>query len=135
MTFTVGGTAGFTLSWFSVSTSLVAPPLLLSIFLARSVIQQIINEREFLKFKTLIKRILEDEEWNKTLRVFFIKEEVSRTTPIEMGACNSNKNSLPEFNFEFEFNQTLEEFIKAKMKEELGLIENLTQDSNLRWLV
>jgi len=33
-----------------------------------------------------------------------------------------DKNPLPEFNFDSD--QTFEEFIKARMKEELGLVEN-----------
>ena len=43
ITATANGAAGFTLSWFSAGASLVAPPVLISILLIRSVEQQIVN--------------------------------------------------------------------------------------------
>ena len=43
-----------------------------------------------------------------------------------MKPWDSDKNPLPEFNFDSD--QTFEEFIKARMKEELGLVENPTPE-------
>ena len=43
-----------------------------------------------------------------------------------MKPWDSDKNSLPEFNFDSD--QIFEEFIKARMKEELGLVENPTPE-------
>ena len=40
-----------------------------------------------------------------------------------MKPWDSDKNPRPEFNFDSD--QTFEEFIKVRMKEELGLVENL----------
>lgn len=126
ITATTGGVAGFTLSWFAAGASLVAPPVLISILLIRSVAQQIVNQRDYSKFKTLVNKMLEDEELKKTIRAFFLEGEVPTATPIEMKPWDSDKNPLPEFHFDSD--QTFEEFIKARMKEELGLVENPTPE-------
>ena len=126
ITATAGGTAGFTLSWFSAGASLVAPPVLISILLIRSVAQQIINQRDYSEFKKLVNQMLEDDELKKTIRAFFIEGEVPTTTGIEMKPWDSDKNPLSEFNIDSD--QTFEEFIKARMKEELGLVENPTPE-------
>merc|ERR1712085_81068 len=117
---------GFSLSWFSAGASLVAPPILISTLLIQSAAQQIVNQRDFSKFKKMINRVLEDDELRETLRAFFIEGEVPTTTGIEMKPWDSDKNPLPEFNFDSD--QTFEEFIKARMKEELGLVENPTPE-------
>ena len=126
ITATAGGAAGFTLSWFSASASLVALPVLISILLIRSVAQQIVNQRDYSKFKKLVNQMLEDDELKQTIRAFFMEGEVPTTTGIEMKPWDSDKNPLPEFNFDSD--QTFEEFIKARMKEELGLVENPTPE-------
>ena len=121
---TVGGAAGFTLSWFSAGASLVAPPILISTLLIRSAAQQIVNQRDFSKFKKMINRVLEDDELRETLRAVFIEGEVPTTTGIEMKPWDLGKEPIPEFHGDPD--QTLEEFIKAKMEKELGLVENPT---------
>ena len=127
ITATAGGAEGFALSWFSAGASLVAPPVLISILLIRSVAHQIVNQRDYSKFKKLVNQMLEDDELKQTIRAFFMEGEVpTTTTSIEMKLLDSDKNSLPEFNFKSD--QTFEEFIKARMKEELGLVENPTQE-------
>ena len=126
ITTTVGGAAGFTLSWFSAGASLVAPPVLISILLIRSVAQQIVNQRDYSKFKKLVNQMLEDDELKQTIRAFFMEGEVPTTTGIEMKPWDSDKNPLPEFNFDSD--QTFEEFIKARMKEDFGLVENPTPE-------
>ena len=70
--------------------------------------------------------MLEDDELKQTIRAFFLEGETPKATPIEMKPWDSNKNTLPEFNFDSD--QTFEEFIKARMKEELGLVENTTPE-------
>ena len=68
--------------------------------------------------------MLEDDELKQTIRAFFMESEVPTTTGIEMKPWDSDKNPLPEFNFDSD--QTFEESIKSRMKEELGLVENPT---------
>lgn len=72
--------------------------------------------------------MLEDDELKQTIRAFFIEGEVPRVNLIEMKPLDSDKNPLLEFNFDFQSDQTSEEFIKARMAEELGLVENPTQE-------
>ena len=126
ITATAGGATGFTISWFSVGASLVAPPVLISILLIRSVAQQIGNQRDYSKFKTLVNKMLEDEELKQTIRAFVLEGEVPTATGIEMKPWDSDKKPLPEFNFDAD--QNFEEFIKARIKEELGLVENPTPE-------
>ena len=70
--------------------------------------------------------MLEDDQLEPTIRAFFMEGEVPTTTSIQMKPLDSNKSSLPEF--DFKSNQTFEEFKKARMEEELGVIENPTQE-------
>jgi hypothetical protein len=128
ITATAGGAAGFTLSWFSAGYSLVVPPLLISILLIRSVAQQIVNLRDYAKFKKLVTPVLEDEELKKTIRAFFVENEVPQTSLVEMKPFDSDKNPVPEFNFDLKSDQTPEEYIKSIMEEQLGLVENPTQE-------
>lgn len=128
ITATAGGAAGFTLSWLSVGAHLVVTPTLISILFIRSVAQQIINQREYAKFKTMVKQMLEDAELKQTVVAFFTEGEVPKATRIEMKPLDSDKNPQPEFNFDLQSDQTPEEFIKARMQEELGLVENSTQE-------
>jgi len=70
--------------------------------------------------------LLQDEEIRRNLQAIFIERKGTRpTTFIELEFLDSNKNSLPEFNFNSD--QTIDEFVKARMEEELGLVENPTQ--------
>ena len=126
ITATAGGAAGFTISWFSAGASLIAPPLLISILLLRSVAQQIINKRDYLKFKMLVNKMLDDEELKETILAFFPDIEAPRASSIEMKPWDTDKNLLLQSNLDSD--QTFEEFIKARMKEELGLIENTTPE-------
>jgi hypothetical protein len=129
ITSTLGGAAGFTISWFSAGAILVSPPLLISILLLRSVTQQILNQRDYSKFKKMVNQMLEDEELKETIRVFFIEGEGQ--TPVSGGLkfkpVDPNENFELDFKFNLEPEENLEEFIKAKMKEELGLIESPTK--------
>ena len=126
ITATAGGAAGFTLSWFSAGASLVAPPVLISMLLIRSVAQQIVNQRDYLKFKMLINQMLQDHNLKETVRAVFMQGETPQTSTIQMEPLDSVKNSLPDFNVKSD--QTLDEFVKDRMKEELGLVENPTPE-------
>jgi hypothetical protein len=127
ITATAGGSAGFVLSWFSAGASLVAPPVLISTVLIRSVAQQIVNQRDYSKFKNLLNKIFEDEELKETLRAVFSEGQVPATTGIEMKPFPHSENKfVPDFNAQSD--QTFEEFIKSRMKEELGLVENPTSE-------
>ena len=70
--------------------------------------------------------MLEDDELKQTIQAFFIEGGPPKTIAIEIKPLDSDKNPLPEFNFDSD--QTFEEFIKARMKEELGLVENPTPE-------
>jgi hypothetical protein len=59
ITATAGGAAGFTIACFSGEASLVSSPVLISILLIGSVAQQIVNQRDYSKFKKLVNQILE----------------------------------------------------------------------------
>jgi hypothetical protein len=66
ITVVAGGATGFTVSWFSAGASLVAPPLLISMVLIRSVAQNIVNKRDYSKFKKLVNQMLENNELKQT---------------------------------------------------------------------
>jgi hypothetical protein len=67
LTSTLGGAAGFTISWFSVGAILVSPPLLISVLLLRSAAQQILNQRDYSNFKKMVNKMLEDDELKQTI--------------------------------------------------------------------
>lgn len=123
----LGGALGFTLSWFFIAASLATPPLLVSTLIIRSVTQQVTDHREYAKFKKLVNQMLDDDDLKQTIRAFFTDGEVTNSNRIEMKPFNSDRKSLPEFNFDLQSNQTLQDFVKARMKEELGLVENPSQ--------
>ena len=129
ITSTLGGAAGFTISWFSVGAILVSPTLLISILLLRSATQQILNQKDYLNFKKMVNKMLDDDELKETIRAFFIEGEGQ--TPVsgglKMKPVDSNENFELDFELNSEPDENLEEFIKARMKEELGLIENPTE--------
>jgi hypothetical protein len=129
LTSTLGGAAGFTISWFSVGAILVSPPLLISVLLLRSATQQILNQRDYSNFKKMVNKMLDDDELKETIRAFFIEGEGQ--TPVSGGLKIKPVDSNESFEIDFKFNsepdENLEEFIKARMKEELGLIENPTE--------
>jgi hypothetical protein len=126
-TATAGGAAGFTLSWFSAGAALVAPPMLISTLLLRSLTQQILNQRDYLKFKKMV--MLEDDNLKETLRAVFLEGEgpVSSSSRIEMGPPDSDKNPILKHDFSGKSSEELDEFIKEKVKEEFGLVENPTE--------
>jgi hypothetical protein len=129
ITSTLGGAAGFTISWFSVGVILVSPPLLISVLLLRSTTQQILNQRDYSNFKKMVNKMLDDDQLKETIRAFFIEGEGQTTVSggLKMKPVDSNENFELDFKFNSEPDENLEEFIKARMKEELGLIENPTE--------
>lgn len=128
ITATTGGATGFILSWFSVGASLVIPPIVGSVLLTRSIIQSILNQRDYPKFKKLINKMLEDDELKQTIRAVFLEEEVPTITGIEMKPWDLDKNPLPEFNFDSD--QTFEKFLKARTKEEFKEIPHTRRIKN-----
>jgi hypothetical protein len=128
LTATAGGTAGFIISWFSVGASLVAPPLLASFLLIRGIGQQFLNQKEYLKFKEMIDEMLNDNDLKDTIRAFFMEGEGQTPSSggLEMKAIDFNQDpaSALKYDFNSKSDESLEEFVKNKMKEELGLIEN-----------
>jgi len=129
LTSTIGGAAGFTVSWFSVGATLVSPPLLISVLLLRSATQQILNQRDYSNFKKMVNKMLDDDELKETIRAFFIEGEgqTPASGGLKIKPVDSNESFEIDFKFNSEPDENLEEFIKARMKEELGLIENPTE--------
>jgi hypothetical protein len=137
LTSTLGGAVGFTISWFSVGAILVAPPVLISAILLRSATQQILNHKDYFKFKKIVDKTLEDDELKETIRAFFIEgNEGKGQTPVSGGL----KFKPVDFNKNFEVDlkagpdENFEEFIKSRMKEQLGLIEN-PSESQLKKII
>jgi hypothetical protein len=60
-----GGTTGFVISWYALATTLVVPSAILSIFLGRSLFQQRIHNKEYAQFQENIRRLLEDQDFEK----------------------------------------------------------------------
>ena len=67
ITATAGGAIGFILSWLSAGAALIAPPVLISTLLIRSLLQQIANQRDYSKFKNMVTKMLEDGELKQTI--------------------------------------------------------------------
>jgi len=128
-TITSGGAAGFTLSWLSVGASLVTPPLIASVLVLRSFTQQVINQREYSKFKRILNEMLKDEELQIILRPVFTGDEPPTVGSLEfeMGPSDFDANPPLKHDFNLESGEGYEEFIKAQMKAEFGLIENPTE--------
>ena len=131
ITATVGGAAGFTISWLSAGASLVFPPLLISGLLLRSFTQQLLNQREYSKFKKLVTKLLEDDELKETIRAVFMESEIEGITPssegLEMKPRDFDKNLIPKHDFDSKSGEDLKKLIKKRMEEELGLVENPTE--------
>jgi hypothetical protein len=126
LTATAGGAAGFTLSWFTAGATLVAPPLLISALLLRSVTQQFLNQREYSNFKKMVDKMLDDDDLKETLQAFFMEGE-GPTARLEMKPSDLDQNPALKHDFSVKSSEEFEEFIKARMKEEFGLIENPTE--------
>lgn len=128
-TSTVGGAAGFTLSWFLAGASLVAPPLLLSTFLLRSFTQQIVHQRDYFKFKKIVNQLFDDKDIKKSIQAVHMEVEnpVSSFNTIEMRPPNSDKNPIFQHDFSGKSSEELDTFIKEKIKKKFGLMESPTQ--------
>lgn len=93
----------------------MSPPILISGLLLQSVFQQIINQRDFLKLKYMLNKILEDEEIRANLYATFINppESETNTNNIQMKAFIGHDNTFgPDFTFQPD--QRLDEFIQIK---------------------
>lgn len=128
ITATAGGAVGFTLSWFAVGASLAIAPTLISILLLRNVAQQIANQKDYTEFQRLVNQMLDNPELKQTIQALFVEVDVPKTPAIEMKPWGSNKAPLTEFTFDADQSYDYDEFIKARMKQELGLIENPSSD-------
>lgn len=129
-TATAGGFTGFVLAWFSVGASLVAPPLLILWMSLRSISQQITNYFEYKKFKGMMRKMLKDnelkEELKDTLRAIFVEGEDPIFTKLKMEPTDL-ENPILKHDFSLESSEERDTFIKEKLKEKLGLIENPTE--------
>jgi hypothetical protein len=129
ITTSVGGAAGFAFSWFSVGAILVSPPVIISALLLRTATQQRLNQRDYSEFKKMFNKMLGDDELKKTIQAVFIEGEglTPSSGTLKMEALDFDKKSALKHNFNLKSDEDLEEFIKARMKEELGFIENPTE--------
>lgn len=129
-TSTLGGAAGFTLSWFLASASLVAPPLLLSTFLLRSFTQQIVHQRDYFKFKKIVNQLFDDKDIKERIQALRVEFEnpVSSFNTIEMKPTNSDKNPIFHHDFSGKSSEELDAFIKKKVEKKFGLMESPTQE-------
>ena len=128
ITATVGGAGGFALSWFSVGAILVSPPVLISALLLRSTNQQILNQIDYLKFKKMVNKMLDDDELKETIRAFFMEGEGPILSSGASKPLDFDEESALKHDFNLKSDENFEEFIKVRMKEELGLIENPTEE-------
>jgi hypothetical protein len=130
ITSSVGGAAGFALSWFSVGAILVSPPVLILVFLLRSATQQILNQRDYLKFKNMLDKMLNEDELKETIQVFFMQGEglTPSSGKLKMESLDFDEKSALKHNLNLKSDENFEEFIEARMKEELGLIKNPTKE-------
>ena len=128
-TATAGGALGFTLSWFSVGAALVAPPLLISTLLLRSVTQQILNLKEYSKLKKMVTKMLNEDDLKETLQGIFLEGEgpVSGPSRVQMGSPDFGNNPTLKHDFSVGSSEEFDEFIKESLKEEFGLVENPTE--------
>jgi hypothetical protein len=122
----VSGAVGGTIAWFSFGAALVSLPLIISILLLRSVTQQILNLRDYSKFKNMVNKMLDNDELRKTIKAFFMDNDgpTIRHSPLQMDSVSFDEKSIPDYNRNFELGEDFEKFIKVRMKEELELIEN-----------
>jgi hypothetical protein len=129
ITTSVGGAVGFAFSWFSVGAILVSPPVIISALLLRTATQQSLNQRDYSEFKKMFNKMLGDDELKKTIQAVFIEGEglTPSSGTLKMEALDFDKKSALKHNFNLKSDEDLEEFIKARMKEELGFIENPTE--------
>jgi len=94
-----GSVLGFVCSWFSVATILFAPSTRLSLFLLRSLAQQIDNHKEYAKLLNNICKnsniFLRDKESQKEFKAIFIEaqKEIDNSKAIKLEYLNWNKNS------------------------------------------
>jgi len=131
LTTTVGGAAGFIISWFSAGASSVFTPLVVSVLLLRNLTQQVLSQMAYSNFKKIMNKMLDDDELKETIRTFFIEGEVQGIIPssgrLEMKPLDFDKNPALKYDFDSKSGEDFKEFIKARMQEEHGLIENPTQ--------
>jgi len=89
-----GGGTGFAVPWFNTGSALIVPPLLFATLLVRSFTQQVLNYRDYVKFKDRIKKILEDDELKQTLRAFFVEvKDDAEFDKSQVNFSNLEKNS------------------------------------------
>ena len=130
ITVSIGGATGFVLSWFATGVFLVSPPVLISTLLLRSTTQQILNQRDYSKFKKLVYKMLDDDELKETIQAFFIegKDRIPSSGKLKIEPLDFDEKSALKHNFNLELGDNFEKFTKARMKEELGLIQNPTEE-------
>ena len=130
ITTSVGGVAGFAISWFSVGTILVSPPVLISVLLLRSVSQQVLNQRNYLKFKNMLNEMLYDDKLKETIHAVFLEGQNPTPSSIRLKTepLDFDEKCALKHNFDLKSDEDFEKFVKARMKEELGLIENPTEE-------
>jgi hypothetical protein len=126
---TTGGASGFTLAWLLAGSVFFVPVTIFSMIVLRSGRQQILNHMEYLKFKTMVNRMVNDGDLKETIQAFFLEDQgpVRSSSRLEIGPPDSNKNSLLKHDFSGKSSEEPDEFLKQSIKQEFGLIENSSQ--------
>lgn len=124
MTTALGTTTGFFMPWFLAGITLIAPPILFSTLIGRSIFQQIKNICEALAFKTLVDEIISsNKETKKRLRVVFVEDE---NYILVLNMENPQTDNNLKYNFEHVYDP--DKVIRDMMAQELGLVENSTDE-------
>jgi hypothetical protein len=141
VTMTAGGITGFVLSWISVGAILVSPGILISFFLLRSGLQQTINQQDYLQFRRMVRKMLEelenDPELKGTIKGYLVEEfEIFKPNLQKMQSLNFDEKSIigDRFDFNLKSDEDLDQFVRQRLKEELGLIEN-PSDSQMQKVI
>lgn len=89
-----GGTTGFVASWFAVGTILFAPPTILSVFLMRSLSQQITDYVEYTKFQNTLDRFFKNEDYDNKIRSVINKDykQIANSESIKLEYLKWNQN-------------------------------------------
>jgi hypothetical protein len=113
-----------------VSAILVSPTVLISFLLLRNATQQILNQLDYLKFKKVLNKMFDRDELKKTIRASFMEVEnaILSSGTRKMKLLDFDKKPALKHNFNLKLDENFEEFIKAKMEEQVGLIENPTEE-------
>lgn len=93
---TTGGTAGFVVSWFKAGALIITFPVIASVFLMRSFVQQIMHQVKFSKLQNMLSKLLNDKEIQDTITIQTILidtgKQIDNSKKITIESLNWNTN-------------------------------------------